>query len=595
MQCLDRHIHAIAVEILEDQKFTGLFRDLHRLQADVPPDAVFFVHHRRAGVEVLKVAQDGFRIDRRALSAALLPGPGAEELRLGDDRDPRLRECQAAEIRRDRQRQGRGAGRKAFPARHHVDSEPMPAQHVVEHLASAGRVGGDQHPSIELGKKAVQGGERTFRPRVDSQVARLGRWEVAHVRDSRAESGVGLERLEGDGGEAVELRFELARLDEELRRREHRPLDVVPAILVASRDPAPGLVERSGQGGVVHDDRVGGKIVEQRRRLLEEERQVELDTRRRHALTDTAVDRGSVWISFEARTEAPSELPYRLRIQWHFARRQEADAVERIERALRFRIEAADGLDLLIEEIDPQRRRPAHREDIEQRAAHRELAGARDLTDAGVACIRQPLAERLERKGLSAHELESAALDVLLRRQPLHERVRGHDQTSVPGLRQLEERPQPLRDDVRMRREEIVRQHFPVGERKQRQALTREEAQLRRQPIELPGGIGHDDIQPLVAMRGLGERQGRRAAMELVPAQMAPGGAWYVRIEDSQIATGIPVTCRRSWTGTQKMSIEPERPRTCIGGSGVAPMSSPRESSDCLTVREKSISPARAR
>src|SRR6185437_11288571 len=127
------------------------------------------------------------------------------------------------------------------------------------------------------------------------------------------------------------------------------------------------------------------------------------------------------------------------------------------------------------------------------------------------------------------------------------------------------------------------------------QALAGVKAQLGREPIELAGRVGHDDIQPLVGMSRLGERQGRRAAVELMPAQMPLTGGRNGRIEDSQIATGISVTCRRSSTGTQKISIEPERPRTCIGGSAVAPMSSPSASRDSLTVREKSISPARAR
>src|SRR6185437_11966943 len=146
-----------------------------------------------------------------------------------------------------------------------------------------------------------------------------------------------------------------------------------------------------------------------------------------------------------------------------------------------------------------------------------------------------------------------------------------------------------------MGREEVVRQYFPVREGEQRQTLAGKEAHLCRQPIELASRIGNDDIQPLVRMRSFGERKRRSAAVELLPAQMPPGSAGNWRIQDSQIATGISVTCMRSSTGTQKMSIEPERPRTCIGGSGVAPISSPSASSDCLTERENSISPARAR
>src|SRR6185437_13964842 len=289
--------------------------------------------------------------------------------------------------------------------------------------------------ALELCEKAIQRSERLLRPRVDPQLARGNRREVAHALSRPAECGVGLEGLERDGGEALQLRFKLRRIDEELGRREHGALDVVPAVLVACCDAAPGLLERGRQGGIAHDDRVGREVIEQRRRLLEEKRQIELDARGRQTLADAAVDRGPVRVSIEVRAETAPELPDRFGIERHLARRQEAHALERIERALRFRIEAADGLDLLIEKIDAQRRRCAHGEDIEERAAHGELSGARHLADARISGIRESLAKGLERQGLSAGELEGAALYVLPRRQALQERVRRDDEAAVAGLR----------------------------------------------------------------------------------------------------------------------------------------------------------------
>ena len=107
--------------------------------------------------------------------------------------------------------------------------------------------------------------------------------------------------------------------------------------------------------------------------------------------------RGLGRIALEARAVAAAEVLDRLRIERHFACRQQAHVLERIERALRLRIEAADGLDLIVEQIDAQRRRCAHGEHIQQRAAHGELARTDDLADARVAGLGQPLAERLER------------------------------------------------------------------------------------------------------------------------------------------------------------------------------------------------------
>ena len=113
--------------------------------------------------------------------------------------------------------------------------------------------------------------------------------------------------------------------------------------------------------------------------------------------------------------------------------------------------------------------RRAHRIHIEQRAAHREFARAHHLTDARVAGFDQPLAEGLERERFAYGELESAALHVGSRQEPLHQRVGCDDQAAVLGAGQLEEGAQPLGDDVGVRGEEVVGQHFPVGQRQQRQ------------------------------------------------------------------------------------------------------------------------------
>src|SRR6185437_5560117 len=153
----------------------------------------------------------------------------------------------------------------------------MSAQQVVQHLPSARRVGGNQYATIELREKAIQGGEGAFRSRVDPQIVWRDSGEVTYLRSHRAERGIGLERLEGYGGEGIELCFELVRLHEKLRWGQHRALDVMPAVLIARRDAAPGLPQRGWQCGVVHDDRVGRKVVEQCRGLLEEQRQVEFD------------------------------------------------------------------------------------------------------------------------------------------------------------------------------------------------------------------------------------------------------------------------------------------------------------------------------
>ena len=116
MQRLHRDVDAVAVEILEHQELAVLARHLHGLQSHVAPDAVFLVHHRRAGVQVLQIAQDGFGIGGGALAAPFLAGARAEELRLGNHGDGRRREREPFKVRRDGERKSRGAGCELLPA-----------------------------------------------------------------------------------------------------------------------------------------------------------------------------------------------------------------------------------------------------------------------------------------------------------------------------------------------------------------------------------------------------------------------------------------------------------------------------------------------
>src|SRR5256886_8830691 len=80
VQGVNGHIDAVAVLILEHQELPGLAEDVHRHQARVAADSVLLVHHRRARVEVLEVAQDRLRI-RGALAPSLLAGACPEQLR----------------------------------------------------------------------------------------------------------------------------------------------------------------------------------------------------------------------------------------------------------------------------------------------------------------------------------------------------------------------------------------------------------------------------------------------------------------------------------------------------------------------------------
>ena len=407
----------------------------------------------------------------------------------------------------------------------------MLAQHLLQYLTAPGRVSRQQHAALEVTQERIQRCERLLGAHVDAQLARRGGGKIAHLGGGTVQLGLRLEGIEGDRCEPGERRVELGGLEKQLRGPEHRTLDVVAAILVARLDVLPGLDESLRERGVVDDHRIRGQVVEQCRGRSEEQRLIEFHPRGRESLAHAAINARAGRIPLEARAVAAAEILHRFRIQRHLARRQQAHARQRIERALRLRIKAADRLDLLVEEVDAQRRRAAHGEHVQQRAAHRELSGTHHLADARIARFGESLPERLDGERLPLAELERTALQVTARRQALHEGVGRHDQAAVLQLRQLEQSFQPLGDDVRMGGEEVVRQHFPVRQPQQRQRLCAEEAQLRREPLELARRVHDEHVQPPVGARGFGQRQRRGAAVQLMPAQTPVGPGRQRRIE----------------------------------------------------------------
>jgi len=342
---------------------------------------------------------------------------------------------------------------------------------------------------------------------------------------------IGLERIERDAREGREALRDFLGLQEELGGREHRPLDVVAPILVSRLDVVPRLPDRIAERRLVHQHRIAGQVVEERSGLVEEERQIELDARRSEALAHRAIHARAGRIAFEARPEAAPERTHRFGVERELARGQETYLLQGVERTLRVGIEAPDRLDLLAEEIDAQRRLDAHREHVEQRAAHRELAGGRHLTDRRVAGLDQSLAKAFERQRLADRELERTALHIRARRETLQEGVRRDDETPAASARQLVERAQTLGDDVGMRREDVVRQHLPVRKGQEGEGIAAEEAQLRRQPLELARAGYDHHVEPRVARCRLGERERGGAAVKLMPAQAGSGSGGYRGLE----------------------------------------------------------------
>ena len=77
-------------------------------------------------------------------------------------------------------------------------------------------------------------------------------------------------------------------------------------------------------------------------------------------------------------------------IERHLPRWQDTNALGLGDGALAVGIERAQGIDLVVEQIDAHRIVGAHREYVDQRTAHRELAALGDGIRGAIAGGRQP-------------------------------------------------------------------------------------------------------------------------------------------------------------------------------------------------------------
>src|SRR5262245_6639541 len=153
--------------------------------------------------------------------------------------------------------------------------------------------------------------------------------------------------------------------EEQLRRRKQRPRRVAAQEPEARFAVAPELGDRRLDASVQAYRRVLRKIVGDRRRAVEEERQVVLDPAGHHTVADIAVERRLRGIALEYFAEAAAEPRASGLVLREFSRRQQADARHRIDAALRIDVEALDRFDRVVEEIDAVRQSAAHREKVD--------------------------------------------------------------------------------------------------------------------------------------------------------------------------------------------------------------------------------------
>ncbi len=296
------------------------------------------------------------RLDVRRALARLRTQParaGRIQFGFGEDREVRVAQHEAAVQRPDPERKPRIRSEKGAEIRAVVVNEGerqrVLAQHLRHRLAPAVRVRQQQHAATRACDIPAQAQHRVVGFALHRD---RGRWrKLRRVAFAKCQPCMRL-----GGGE------ELLRVHEQARRRQARPLAITrekTEALIGFVQKAPaGRLDRSVQNQV----RVSRHIVEQGRRRVEEQRQVVLDARAGNAVADVLVDARPAWVALECLAPTAAKGRACRFVDWKLAPGQEPDLRNRIQAALRIRIERANRLDRIVEQIESIRQRRAHRE-----------------------------------------------------------------------------------------------------------------------------------------------------------------------------------------------------------------------------------------
>src|SRR5438105_4657289 len=178
---------------------------------------------------------------------------------------------------------------------------------------------------------------------------------------------------------------ELFGLYEELARRKERPVRIAAGELEARVGVAPELVDRRRYVLVQRQRAALRQIVEERRHRFEEKRQVVLDPGCGHAVRHVAIEALLRRVAFEELAPAAAKARPPGVVEGELARRQHADFLDGVKRALRVDVERLYGIDDVVIEVEAIGKRTAGRKEIDQAAAHTNFTRPDDLRHVLIA------------------------------------------------------------------------------------------------------------------------------------------------------------------------------------------------------------------
>ena len=501
VQRRDRHVEPRFLGVFEGEELLGVPVDLQGLEPEVAADAVVDVHDRRADGQFRQVADHEVRVDPpggRTVRGVVVAAP--EQFRLRDNGE--VGQPGAALDVGDRGRERETAGDEFLEGRHVRRAQAGAGEELLEVLGAPGGLCREEHGLLARLEEAAQQARL-----VPAAVARgeVGQGTPVETHAVPVPRAVGVDLYASVG-----FQYVAEALPGQVQRgwRQDRPLDVVTQGLVTRLQL---VLEVRGLGHgfrVEDDDRRRRHVVEQRGGLLEEERQVVLDAGMRDALADVLVDRAPPHVDIERAVPAVAKARDALGIQGDLPRGQHAYRLDPLGRALGVRVERPQGLDAVIEQVDAQRRPCAHGEDVHQRTPHRVLASFGHGAGVAVAGPLEARALEGDLEALARAQRERVGVDEGGRREPLHERADGRDEHAPRDAPEVVQGGQPVRHDVLVRREAVVGQRLPVGERVDGHLAGRVEVDLVADALGalgVAGGVQHERV------RLGGERRGPEA------------------------------------------------------------------------------------
>ena len=320
-----------------------------------------------------------------------------------------------------------------------VGLQAMLGQHLQDGLASPVRIGAQRHArAFTAPEHCTQPRDRIVRP---ARHRHIGCFQDIGVRVFAGERQAA-ERLE-----SLKERFGGKK---ERLGCEHRAFAITAEELVAARGILPEPLH--GPVDVAHRDhgRIGRKVVKERGRGLKEQRDVVLHAGERDSVADVAVWQRARGVAFKNLAKLRPEVVARRFVHRELATGQQLHRRNRVKTALRIDVERPDRLDLVIEEIDAVGHDRTHGKQVDQAAAHAELARGGHLRDMGVVGQRELAAKRRFVQAILLAKRERVRRQETGRRKAIERRGHRHGQHVDLMLHQGMQGAQTLGNQVLM-------------------------------------------------------------------------------------------------------------------------------------------------